>query len=129
MATIKGTNNTDTLVGTYEDDVLRGKRGADTLVASDGTDILWGGRGKDTFVFTVTPENLDEAFTVIQDFNSAKDKIVGITERFDGAFEGFDYNPSTEALNFFHSGAIGQVFQVGTLVGVSTLPNDTFLTA
>jgi Ca2+-binding RTX toxin-like protein len=48
MATIKGTNGNDALVGLAEDDLIIGKAGDDAIVADIGNDTLIGGIGNDT---------------------------------------------------------------------------------
>ena len=48
MATMKGTNGNDVLVGLLEDDLILGKAGDDTIVADVGNDTLIGGIGNDT---------------------------------------------------------------------------------
>jgi len=48
MATMKGTNGDDVMVGLAEDDMLYGKAGDDVIVADFGNDTLIGGAGNDT---------------------------------------------------------------------------------
>jgi Ca2+-binding RTX toxin-like protein len=48
MATMKGTNGDDVMVGLAEDDMLYGKAGDDLIVADLGNDTLIGGAGNDT---------------------------------------------------------------------------------
>lgn len=48
MATIRGTNGTDSISGTTDDDVMFGFAGNDTLNGADGNDIQLGGAGDDS---------------------------------------------------------------------------------
>jgi Ca2+-binding RTX toxin-like protein len=48
MATLQGTEGSDTLEGSGRDDVLLGDRGSDILIGRRGSDVLRGGRGDDT---------------------------------------------------------------------------------
>jgi serralysin len=48
MATQKGTNGDDVMVGLIEDDVMIGRGGDDSMVADIGNDTLIGGAGNDT---------------------------------------------------------------------------------
>jgi len=47
MATMKGTNGNDVLLGLLEDDLILGKAGDDVIVADIGNDTLIGGIGND----------------------------------------------------------------------------------
>ena len=50
MATITGTDNSETLKGTSANDVIDGKGGNDILDAGDGYDTLYGGNGNDILI-------------------------------------------------------------------------------
>ena len=47
MATINGTNNSETLTGTSGNDTLKGFGGNDILIGRAGADALFGGDGLD----------------------------------------------------------------------------------
>ena len=49
MATIEGTNFSETLVGTAGADIINGRGGDDTLLGGEGADIMNGGPGDDSY--------------------------------------------------------------------------------
>lgn len=59
MATIPGTDQSDSLLGGVEDDLLQGLEGADTLDGADGIDTLEGGIDDDTYVVGTTYREVD----------------------------------------------------------------------
>lgn len=68
--TLTGTWRSDLLVGGDGDDVLDGGLGADILMDGAGSDTLTGGWGADVFVFTK-----DGVRDVITDFDAGEDRI------------------------------------------------------
>jgi Ca2+-binding RTX toxin-like protein len=59
MANIKGTNQSDTLIGTMLKDHINGKKGNDSLFGMDGNDKLMGGDGDDYIYGGKGDDNID----------------------------------------------------------------------
>jgi len=74
MATILGTNNSETLSGTANADLLQGLAGNDTLNAAVGDDTLDGGMGNDSLVGGVGSDsyllNLGDGADIVDDYNN-----------------------------------------------------------
>lgn len=69
---IKGTKNSDYLVGTDERDKIKGGKDDDVLVGLGGNDKLRGGKGADTFVLN------NQGIDKIKDFNPAEGDVAVI---------------------------------------------------
>ncbi|WP_411711918.1 calcium-binding protein, partial [Paracoccus denitrificans] len=119
MATITGTDNSETLLGTANADLINGLGGNDTITGGSGNDTMHGGSGDDTFLIGGTDIGHD-----IYDGGDGADQI-----RLNGTLKVSNLSLTsanvigTETLNFYGYGVEGtggnDVFDISGMTYVS----------
>lgn len=135
---LRGTGESDSLIGSNLGDTLAGLDGSDTIVGRGGADRLSGGRGGDVFVYeSFADSRASSGVDQIRDF-VAGDRLdllalgtATLKDQYDSTFSGlqavlsFSKATNMTTLAYF-SGSSSAVFQV-QMAGNVTYSSDAFL--